>query len=52
MKRATAVSIKPCIQMYLQLVMPDMSQGCSLGYKPKTGPKTDLKDIHFITEEE
>jgi hypothetical protein len=29
----------------------DMSQGCSLGYKPKTGPKTDPNKIHFRTEE-
>jgi len=29
----------------------DMSQGCSQGYKPKTGPKTDPKEIHSETEE-
>jgi hypothetical protein len=29
---------------------PDMSQGCSQGYKPKTGPKMDPKEIHFETE--
>ena len=29
----------------------DMSQGCSLGYKPKTGPKTDPNKIHSRTEE-
>jgi len=32
-------------------VDPDMSQGCSSGYKPKTGSKMDPKEIHFKTEE-
>jgi hypothetical protein len=44
-----------CELSYLKRVrlfeVGDMSQGCSQGYKPITGPKSDPNKIHFRTEE-